>query len=224
MHCLVLFPFFLKYLTNAEYLVGSWPVVLKSTLMIPNNTGQQRFCPTRQNVCLWCIFGCRIQICFQNFSITHTFHSRLKGSNVLSQDTKVCFYRGCHEEFKDIFSQGDAVFFCNDVCSIVEVLGHEYNPDLWHLFIDSSKVSLKVFLLHKGNRFPSVPLHHAANMEEIFIKAWSYCWERLSMTNLSGSYVVLSRLWHCYLECNWVTKNTAVSCASGTAGTRRLTM
>jgi len=52
----------------------------------------------------------------------------------------------------------------------VEVLGHEYNPDQWRLFIDSSKVSLKVFLLHKGNKFPSVPLHHAANMEEIFIK------------------------------------------------------
>jgi len=29
--------------------------------------------------------------------------------------------------------------FCNDVCSIMEVLGHEYNPDQWHLFIDLSK-------------------------------------------------------------------------------------
>jgi len=56
--------------------------------------------------------------------------------------------------------------FCNDVCSIMEVSGHEYNPDQWRLFIDSSKVSLKVVLLYNGNRFPSVPLAHAANMKE----------------------------------------------------------
>jgi len=48
----------------------------------------------------------------------------------------------------------------------MEVLGHEYNPDQWHLFTDTSKVSLKVVLLHNGNRFPSVPLAHAAKMNE----------------------------------------------------------
>ena len=49
----------------------------------------------------------------------------------------------------------------------MEVLGHEYNPDQWHLFIDSSKVSLKVVLFHNRNRFPSVPLVHAVNLKEI---------------------------------------------------------
>jgi len=52
--------------------------------------------------------------------------SRLKGLNLLRQDTKVCFYRGRHEEFKDFFSQEDGVVFCNDVCSVMEVLGHEF--------------------------------------------------------------------------------------------------
>jgi len=94
--------------------------------------------------------------------------SKLKSWNLLHQDTKVCFYRGRHEEFKDLFSLEDGVVFCNDVCSVMEVLGHEYNPDQWRLFIDSSKVSLKVVLLDKGNRFPSVPLAHAANMKEIY--------------------------------------------------------
>ena len=148
MHCLVLFPFFLKYLTNAEYLVGSWPAVLKSTLLIPNNTGQQRLCPMRKNVCFWCIFGWWIQICFQNFSITHTFLSRLNGWNVLCQDTKVCFYCGRHKEFKVFFLLEDGVVVCNDVCSVIEVLGQECNPDQWHLYTDLSKVSLKVVLLH----------------------------------------------------------------------------
>ena len=39
--------------------------------------------------------------------------SRLKGWNLLRQDTKVCFFRGRHEEFKDYFSQRDVVVFCN---------------------------------------------------------------------------------------------------------------
>jgi hypothetical protein len=48
----------------------------------------------------------------------------------------------------------------------MEVLGYEFNPDQWRLFNDSSKVSLKVVLLHNGNGFPSVALAHAANMKE----------------------------------------------------------
>jgi len=80
----------------------------------------------------------------------------------------VCFYCGRHEEFKNFFSQEGGVMFYNDVCSIMEVLGHEYNPDEWRMFIDSSKVSLKVVLLHNGNRFPSIPLAHAANIKESY--------------------------------------------------------
>jgi hypothetical protein len=45
---------------------------------------------------------------------------------------------------------------CNDVCSVMEVIGHEYNPGQWRLFSDSSKVNLKLVLLHNENRFPSV--------------------------------------------------------------------
>ena len=78
----------------------------------------------------------------------------------------MCFYGGRHEEFKDFFSLEDGVVFFNDVCSVMEVPGHEYNPEQWRLFIDSSKVSLKVVLIHKGNRFPFVPLVHTANMKE----------------------------------------------------------
>jgi len=68
-------------------------------------------------------------MCFHNFSITHTFRSRLKGWNLLRQDTKVSFYRGRHEELKDLFSRKDGVVFCNEVCSGMEVLGHQFSPD-----------------------------------------------------------------------------------------------
>jgi len=102
----------------------------------------------------------------------------------------------------------------------MEVLYHECNPDQWRLFIDSSNVSLKVVLLHNGNGFPSVPLADTVNMKESYERIW----ESLGMTNLSGSYVVISSLWHCYSECNSGAHTTAVSCASGTAGTRRITV
>jgi hypothetical protein len=36
-HCINVFPFYLKYLSNAEYTISSWPVASKSTLMIPSN-------------------------------------------------------------------------------------------------------------------------------------------------------------------------------------------
>ena len=78
----------------------------------------------------------------------------------------MCFYRGRHEEFKDFFSQKDGIVFCNDVSSVMKVPGHECIPDQWRLFTDSSKVSLKVVLLHNGNKFPFLPLAHAANMKE----------------------------------------------------------
>jgi hypothetical protein len=123
-----------------------------------------------KNVCFGCIFGRYIQMCFQNFSITHIFRSRFKGWNLLRQDTKVCFYHVRHKEFEYLFSQEDDVVFCNGVCSVMEFLGREYNLDQWRLFIDLSKVSLKVVLLHNGNRFPSVTLANAANMKT-FIKA-----------------------------------------------------
>ena len=38
--------------------------------------------------------------------------------------------------------------FYNDVCSVIEAPGHQHNPTKWHLFIDSSKVSLKAVLLY----------------------------------------------------------------------------
>ena len=188
----------------------------------------------RKTACFWCIFGRWIQIHFQNFFITHTFHSRLKGWKLLHQDTKVCFYCGHREEFKNFFSQEDDIVFCNDVCPIMEVLGHAYNPDHWPLFIDSSKVSLKVVLLHNRNRFPSIPLAHAANMKESCesmklllgkIKYDKFKWKLCGDLKLWHCYLECN--WvaqHCYLECNWVTQNTAVSCVSGTAGTRRVTM
>ena len=112
--------------------------------------------------------------------------------------------------------------FCNDICSVMEVLGHEYNPAQWRLFIDSSKVSLKVILLHNGKRFPSFPFARAANMKESY-EIMELLLGKIKYEEFKWKLCCDIKLWHCYSECNSVTQNTAVSCVSGTAGTRRIT-
>jgi len=49
---------------------------------------------------------------------------QVKGLESSAPGHKDVFYRGRHEEFKDLFSQEDGVVFCDDVCSVMEVLGH----------------------------------------------------------------------------------------------------
>jgi len=157
---------------------------------------------------------------FSEFLYRPHLSLQVTGLESSCQDTKVCFYCGSHEELKEFFSREDGVVFCNDVCSIMEVLGHEYNPDQWRLFIGSSKVCLKVVLLHNRNRFPSIPLAHAANMKESYesmlgkIKYDKFKWK------LYGDLKVVALL----LGMQLGYTNSAVSCASGTAGTRRITM
>jgi hypothetical protein len=90
--------------------------------------------------------------------------SRLKWRNLLHQDTEICFFCNHQIEFKEVFSQENDVVFCNDVCCVIEALGHQHDPTEWRLFIDSSNVSLKAVLLRNWNKFRSVPLAHAANM------------------------------------------------------------
>jgi len=130
----------------------------------------------------------------------------------------VCFYRGRHEEFKDFFSQEDGVMFCNDVCSVMEILGHEFNPDQWRFFIDSSKVTLKLVLIHNGNPFPSVPLARATNKKEIYESMklllgkincdgfkWKLCGELKVVSLLLGMQLVYTK--YCRFLCVWDSRD-----------------
>lgn len=53
--------------------------------------------------------------------------------------------------------------FATDIDGIMK---SEHKPKQWRLFIDASKASLKVILLHIGNFLPIVPIFHAINMME----------------------------------------------------------
>ena len=112
---------------------------------------------------------------------------------------------------------------CNDVCSVMDVVGHEYNPDQRRFFNDLSEVSLQLVLLHNGKIFPSVPLALAANMKEMY-ESMKLLLGKIKYDEFKCKLCGDLKLWHCYSERNSGTQNTAVSCVSGTAGTRRITM
>jgi len=52
--------------------------------------------------------------------------SRLKGWNVLHQGSEVRFFRNHQNEFKEFFCQDIALVFCNNVCCVIEALGHQH--------------------------------------------------------------------------------------------------
>ena len=100
----------------------------------------------------------------------------------------------------------------------MEVLGHEYNPDPWRLFIDSSKVSLKVVLHHNGNRFPSVLLAHAAKMKESFermklllgkIKYNEFKWKLCGVLQVVAMFLgmQLGYTKYCCFLCGWDSRD-----------------
>jgi len=43
-----------------------------------------------------------------------------------------------------------------------------HSPEQWRLFFDASKKSLKEFLLHNGNKLPSIPVVYAPSTKEMY--------------------------------------------------------
>ena len=111
--------------------------------------------------------------------------SRLRGWNLLQKDTKLCFFCNHQEEFQEFYNEENDLVYCNNTCAVIDVLDHEHKTTELRLFIDSSKISLKVVLLHNGNKFPSVPIAYATNMKETYenlkillekLQYDKYCW------------------------------------------------
>jgi hypothetical protein len=50
----------------------------------------------------------------------------------------------------------------------MQKFGLEYKLNEWRLFIDSSKSSLKVVLLHNGNNYNSLPIGHSVHLKESY--------------------------------------------------------
>lgn len=51
----------------------------------------------------------------------------------------------------------------------MEALAHKYKTEWWHLFINSSKISMKGALLLTKNKFLTLSVVHVANMKEMYV-------------------------------------------------------
>jgi len=58
--------------------------------------------------------------------------------------------------------------YCADITQLFEGLGEIHNSDKWRCFINSSKRSLKVVLLHIGIIKPSIPITHSIHLGESY--------------------------------------------------------
>lgn len=93
--------------------------------------------------------------------------SRLNEKNLLDHGTNITFYRTREKDLLPFFSQENNLVFCQDVKGLLIKMDiHQYIPDDWRLFIDSSKRSLKCVLLHNGNKYGSIPIAHSTKMKE----------------------------------------------------------
>lgn len=105
---------------------------------------------------------------------TEVVGSRLKQWNLVDDDFKITSARkrGNTEPFCEHFvfheDFGKQFCYCNDIDALFEEIGHPHVAQEWRLFIDSSVTSLKVVLLHIGNKYPSVPIAHATCMAETY--------------------------------------------------------
>ena len=77
----------------------------------------------------------------------------------------ISVYRKRHEDLVHFFKMERDLVACTDIDGLMQILSINHNPMDWRLFIDSSKLSLKVVLLHSGNILPSIPAGHSVHNE-----------------------------------------------------------
>ena len=94
--------------------------------------------------------------------------SRLQQWNLLEPGTTISLFRSRNQNLAGYFASAENICYCKDIDGLMSELGCEHNPADWRLFIDSSKKSLKVVLLHNGNIKPSIPVSYSILRKETY--------------------------------------------------------
>ena len=90
---------------------------------------------------------------------------------------------------------------CTDIDGLMQTLSINHNSLDWRLFIDSSKLSLKAFLLHNGNTLPSITVGHSVLNKE------SYENMKILMETVNYDKFKMANLWWPKTDCltTWTT-------------------
>ncbi|GBM58256.1 hypothetical protein AVEN_85853-1 [Araneus ventricosus] len=147
--------------------------------------------------------------------------SRLRQCNLLEERARVSSFRNLHIKCLRYFQENDNILFCSDVTGLMKKFGLPLDVNEQRLFIDSSKLSLKMVLLHNGNELPNIPTAYAPHMKEIYehlqqllhrIKytqyEWSICDDLKVVALLMGFQQGVTKFF-CFL-CEWNSRATDV--------------
>ena len=94
--------------------------------------------------------------------------SRLKQWNLVQEDVRIASFRNRNKDLASFFDMENKLCYCTNIPDLFTSLGLPHNPSDWRLFIDSSKRSLKDVLLHKENKYPSIPIAHYVHLKESY--------------------------------------------------------
>jgi len=138
--------------------------------------------------------------------------SKLQQWNLLYHSMKVTF-RTRNQEFKQFFKTVGYFTYCKDIDGLMDAFHMRHSPEQWRLFIDASETSLKAFLLHIGNKLPSIHVASASSTKEMYTTMnnilvevdykyhWEVCGDFKVSTILLGLQADYTK-YSCFL-CEW---------------------
>lgn len=144
----------------------------------------------------------------------------LKKKNVLAPDVRITKYRKRQEDYQNLYdiNAEKTYAYCSDphLLMLAMFVERAYDPEEWRLFIDSSKNSLKVVLLHVSNKVPAIPLAYSTETKETHEvlarimddinyhqHGWKICCDLKVVTMLCGLQSGRTK-YMCFL-CKWVS-------------------
>jgi len=65
----------------------------------------------------------------------------------------ISVYRKKHQDLVHFFKMERGLVACTDIDGLMQTLNINHNPVDWRLYINSSKLSLKAFPLHKATHY-----------------------------------------------------------------------
>ena len=97
--------------------------------------------------------------------------SCLKEWNLFAPSCKISRPRKRHMTFANFYAMSSdsdhpSLYYCTAIQGLFQEIGIAYSASDWRLFIDSSKRSLKAFLLRNGSVYPSIPIAYSVRMKE----------------------------------------------------------
>ena len=123
-------------------------------------------------------------------------------------------------DLSTVFRVDEPLCYCHNINSLFEKLGEDHIANEWHLFLDSSKRSLKAVLLHNSNTKSSVPVAHSVHLKESYrsietllnaIKYSNYKWKICGDLKVIGILMGMQGGFtkHCCFLCLWDSHDTA---------------